>query len=181
MPFFKDYFKKMRGGARKVFKPDFRAAFETFICSFVIIWVLATLVDKFTGNWMGVMLIPSFGASCVLIFGTPESDNAQPRNVIGGHIIAAISGVVACSIFSTSPVAAATAVALSGAAMHLTGTMHPPGGATALLAVIGDESVRSEGFTYAFMPVGIGAIIIVLMGVLINNLFLHRRYPKHWF
>lgn len=178
--FWRRYLGKMRGGVHRVFKPDFHAAAETFICAFAIILILAKLVDTFTGDWTGVMLIPSFGASCILIFGTPESENAQPRNVIGGHVVAALAGVGAYTLFGASPIAAAFAVALSGAAMHLTGTMHPPGGATALLAVIGDEAVRKAGIWYAIMPVGAGAVIIVLMGVLINNLCLHRRYPARW-
>ena len=180
MSFWNRYFSKMRGGAIRAFHPNGRGAVETFICSFVVVLVLAQLVDWFVGDWRGVMLIPSFGASCVLVFGTPESPNAQPRNVVGGHIISAIAGVAAYTLVGNAPLAAALAVALAGAGMHLTGTMHPPGGATALLAVIGDETLHGQGIWYAFMPVGIGAVIIVFMGVLINNLCLHRRYPEHW-
>jgi CBS-domain-containing membrane protein len=58
--------------------------------------------------------------------------------------------------------------------------MHPPGGATALLAVIGDPRIQDQGYSFAFMPVGAGAAIIVLSAVVINNLVLHRRYPTHW-
>jgi len=180
MSFWNRYFSKMRGGAIRAFQPNVRGAVETFICAFVVVLVLAELVNWFVGDWTGVMMIPSFGASCVLVFGTPDSPNAQPRNVVGGHILSALAGVAAYAMCADAPVAAALAVAFAGAGMHLTGTMHPPGGATALLAVIGDEALHGQGIGYAFMPVGVGALIIVLMGVLINNLFLHRHYPKSW-
>jgi CBS-domain-containing membrane protein len=64
--------------------------------------------------------------------------------------------------------------------MQLTHTLHPPGGATALIAVIGSGELHSLGWSYAFFPVATGCLLMLLIAVLINNLARHRRYPLHW-
>jgi CBS-domain-containing membrane protein len=74
-------------------------------------------------------------------------------------------------------VAVATAIAI----MHLTKTLHPPGGATALIAVIGGDSVHSLGYMYALVPAGLGAVILLLVAVVVNNIPKGRRYPEFWF
>lgn len=77
--------------------------------------------------------------------------------------------------------AAAVAVSTAIAAMHASRTLHPPGGATALIAVIGGESVHRLGFFYALAPVGLGASMLLAVAVLVNNLPKSRRYPEFWF
>ncbi len=100
-----------------------------------------------------VFLIGSFGASAVLIYGAVRSPLAQPRNLVGGHVISAVIGVAAWQMLGSAPwLAAAFAVATAIAAMHATKTLHPPGGATALIAVIGSEKIHSLGFLYVFFP-----------------------------
>jgi CBS-domain-containing membrane protein len=73
-------------------------------------------------------------------------------------------------------VAVATAIAL----MHLTRTLHPPGGATALIAVIGSEDIHAAGFTYVLMPATLGPLILLVVALLVNNLAPTRRYPEIW-
>ncbi|HIU17753.1 MAG TPA: HPP family protein [Candidatus Avidesulfovibrio excrementigallinarum] len=177
--FWNRYLEKMRGLPRKT-RPNVREASATFGCAFIVVWVMATLVEHFVDDWTGVMLIPSFGASCIVVFGTPESQYAQPRNVILGHMISALAGVLSYQFAGCTPFGAALAVGLAGAAMHLAASVHPPGGATALLAVIGDAGLHGQGLGYVFMPVGTGATLIVVLGIILNNLCLHRRYPTHW-
>jgi len=121
------------------------------------------------------MIVPSFGASAVLIYGVPEVPLAQPRNVIGGHIISAATGVTVYALCGLTWWSAALATALAIALMLVTRTAHPPGGATALGAVLGKVSVQ-----YILTPVALGAVILVLIGLLINNLSPHRRYPRYW-
>lgn len=175
------YIGKMRGLAYSNARPQVLEALVTFVCSFAGVGLLAWLVERFVGGMEGVMLIPSFGASCLMVFGAPHSPFAQPRNVVGGHVLSALAGVLACHLCGEGNwMAAALAVSTAGAFMHLTSTMHPPGGATALLAVIGDPRVQAQGYVFALMPVGAGALLIVVMAVLINNLALHRQYPTHW-
>ena len=65
--------------------------------------------------------------------------------------------------------------------MLLTKTLHPPAGATALIAVIGGKKVHDLGFFYAFVPAGLGALILLLVALLVNNLSRNRKYPEYWF
>ena len=91
------------------------------------------------------MIIGSFGASAVLIYGAIKSPLAQPRNLIGGHILSAVVGVASYQLFHAHLwFASAVAVATAIAVMHATKTLHPPGGATALIAVIGGEKIHNS-------------------------------------
>lgn len=128
-----------------------------------------------------VMIIGSFGASAVLIYGAIKSPLAQPRNLIGGHIISAFVGVTCYQLLHShvwlaSAVAVATAIAL----MHTTKTLHPPGGATSLIAVIGSEKIHNLGYLYVLVPAGFGALIMLLVALVVNNLAEKRRYPEFW-
>ncbi len=129
-----------------------------------------------------VMIIGSFGASAVLIYGAIRSPLAQPRNLLGGHIISAVIGVATYNVFYADMwLASSLAVATAIAVMHATKTLHPPGGATALIAVIGSEKIHSLGYFYAVIPVGVGAIIMLIVALLVNNIPKTRRYPEFWF
>ena len=74
----------------------------------------------------------------------------------------------------------ALSVATAIAVMHLTKTKHPPGGARALIAVIGSERVHQLGFLYVLSPVALGALIMLLVALIVNNLISFRRYPVFW-
>jgi len=77
--------------------------------------------------------------------------------------------------------ASAVGVATALAVMHITKTLHPPGGATALIAVIGGEKIHDLGYLYAIFPVGGGAMIMLLIALFVNNIPKNRRYPEFWF
>ncbi len=129
-----------------------------------------------------LLMIGSFGATAVLIFGAPRSPLAQPRNVLFGHILCALVGVASYKLLHGELwLAEAVAVATAVAAMHLTRTLHPPGGATALLAVVGGPGIHDLGFAYALTPVALGAAMLITVGVLVNNIPASRRYPEFWF
>lgn len=125
-----------------------------------------------------IFLIGSFGASSVLVYGAIQSPLAQPRNLIGGHIVSAIVGV---TIYKIIPdiiwLNAPLAVGLSIVLMQVTKTLHPPGGATALIAVIGSEKVKTLGYTYVLSPVLTGCLILFLVALIFNNVTEHRSYP----
>jgi len=128
-----------------------------------------------------VFVVGSFGASAVLIYGAVKSPLAQPRNLIGGHIISAIIGVASFKLFGhhiwfAAPFAVSTAIA----AMHATKTLHPPGGATALIAVIGSSKVHALGFYYVFVPIGAGAVVMLIIALIVNNMCKTRSYPDFW-
>jgi len=76
--------------------------------------------------------------------------------------------------------ASALAVSTAIFAMHATKTLHPPGGATALIAIIGSQKIHSLGYIYVLLPVGLGAIIMLIVALIINNITKHRRYPEFW-
>ncbi len=127
------------------------------------------------------LVIGSFGASVVLIYGAIQSPLAQPRNLIGGHIISALVGVACYKLFYTVPwFAAPMAVATAIAIMQLTYTLHPPGGATALIAVIGSEHIHRIGWWYVLAPAAMGAIILLIVALLVNNIPQDRQYPNTW-
>ena len=128
-----------------------------------------------------IMIIGSFGASAVLIYGAIKSPLAQPRNLIGGHVFSAIIGVACFKMFNSHMwLASSVAVATSIAFMHATKTLHPPGGATALIAVIGSNKIHNLGYLYAVLPVGLGALIMLLVALIVNNATKTRRYPEFW-
>ncbi|MBD3881901.1 HPP family protein [Phormidium tenue FACHB-886] len=115
------------------------------------------------------------GATAVLVFGVPDSPLAQPRNVIGGNLIAAIICVTLVQVFGTAPWVMAMAVATTIKLMQLTRTVHPPAGAVALLGVLTHAS-----WSYVLTPVLAGSVVIVFCTILFNNTAPGRTYPKHW-
>jgi len=102
---------------------------------------------------------------------------------IGAFIgISAVIGVAAYQLFSGSMwLACGVAVATAIAVMHATKTLHPPGGATALIAVIGSAKIHALGYLYAIIPAGLGAAIMLIVALLVNNVPRNRRYPVFWF
>ena len=129
-----------------------------------------------------LFLVGSFGASAVLIYGVPKSPYAQPRNLVLGHIISAITGVTCAMLLNALPeLSAALAVSLSVVFMHMTKSIHPPGGATALIAVIGSDQIHQLSYWYVVSPILSGALIMLLIALVINNLSPLRRYPEYWF
>lgn len=128
------------------------------------------------------LMIGSFGASAVLVYAAIKSPLAQPRNLIGGHVISAFVGVAAWQLLGgTIWLAAAAAVSLAIAAMLATGTVHPPGGATALIAVIGGQQVHNLGWFYPLVPVGAGTLVLLAVALVVNNIPADRSYPEYWF
>jgi CBS-domain-containing membrane protein len=122
-------------------------------------------------------IVASMGASAVLLFAVPHGQLSQPWALIGGHVLSAAIGV---SVFRLVPdvfLAAALAVGLAIAAMYYLRCIHPPGGATALAAVLGGADVHALGYAYVLAPVLVNAIIILLTAVVVNYPFRWRRYP----
>jgi len=175
------YFLKMRGSTQC---PPAAPASEiawAWLGAFLAMATLAAMHDSLVTQGDLMMLMGSFGASAVLVFGAIRSPLAQPRNLVGGHVLSALVGVACYQWLGDFPVmAAATAVATAIALMHATRTLHPPGGATALIAVIGSERVHELGYAFALVPAGAGAVIMLAVGLGVNNLSRGRRYPLFW-
>lgn len=146
---------------------------------------LVAILSKFVSNDITahLVLIGSFGASAVLIYGAPQAEFSQPRNLVGGHVLSALIGI---SLYKLMPepvaLASALAVALSIIGMHITRTLHPPGGATALIAVTGSSGSHVLGYSFVLTPVALGALVLLLVALLVNNLSSNpkRHYPVYW-
>ena len=131
-----------------------------------------------------MFLIGSFGASSVLIYGIINSPFSQPRNLIGGHLISAIIGVTIHKLIPQELwLSCAMSVSLSIVMMQMTKTLHPPGGATALIANLGSEKIQNLGYFYVLSPVLSGVLILLIVALVFNNLTDHREYPsnKKWY
>ncbi len=173
-------FYKMRGKNPATHNFSAAAMLWSFGGAFIAMLALAWLNMDVWGRQEQGLLIGSFGASVMLVFGAPHAPFAQPRNVIGGQIFSALAGVFVQQHFGGDPwFASALAVALAVSAMHATATLHPPGGATALIAVIGSQELKEFGYGYAFFPVGASVAFLVAVGIVYNKLS-RRRYPLYW-
>lgn len=159
---------------------DYKEHIWTFIGSFFGIGLIAFTQSLSLDKMSNIFLIGSFGASSVLIYGAIQSPLAQPRNLVGGHVISAFIGVCVFK-FVPDPVwiSAPLAVSLSIVAMQMTKTLHPPGGATALIAVIGIPKIKALGFMYVLSPVLSGVMILLLVAIIANNLTKNRSYPTN--
>ncbi len=177
-----DLLQKMKGNGQSPPRVSLTEVLWSWIGSFLGIAAVSVIHYKILNQTDVMMIIGSFGASAVLIYGAIRSPLAQPRNLLGGHIISAIVGVTAFQLFGGNPwLAASFAVSTSIALMHLTKTLHPPGGATALIAVIGSDGIHSLGYLYVLIPVAIGAGLMLLIALFVNNIPKNRRYPEFWF
>ena len=176
-----NYLHKMKGSGQSPPKVGLLEVFWSWVGSFLGIATVSLSHYKLLDQTSLMMIIGSFGASAVLIYGAIRSPLAQPRNLLGGHILSAIVGVTAFQWLGGQPwLAAAVAVSTSIALMHLTKTLHPPGGATALIAVIGGESVHHLGYLYVVMPAALGAIVMLIVALIVNNIPKSRKYPEFW-
>lgn len=175
------FFEKMRGAGQsppRVGRLEILASFLGALAGMALLGYLhASLADPADQ----VLIVGSFAASAVLLFGAPKSPLAQPRNLLGGHVLSAVVGVsmrlaLPEPVWLCSALAVATAIAL----MHLTKTLHPPGGATAYIAVTGGPKIVALGYLYVLSPALAGALIMLCAALATNALSPGRRYPEYW-
>ena len=139
--------------------------------SIITIGILTVLTYKTS---YGIFLIASFGSTMVLLYGYPESPFAQPKNIILGHFLTALIGIIFLNfvplpIFLNIPVAVGFGVMF----MILLKVTHPPAGGNPIIVIIGSVS-----FDYLLTPVLIGSIIVVMFGIIINKFLFKKEYPK---
>ncbi|NCO58687.1 MAG: HPP family protein [Nitrospirae bacterium CG18_big_fil_WC_8_21_14_2_50_70_55] len=176
-----DYLAKMRPTTTSPPRVKLAEIGWSWLGAFLGIGAVAIVEYHFLAGTDYVMVIGSFGASAVLIYGAIKSPLAQPRNVLGGHVVSALVGVASYQLLhGWMWVACAVAVATAIAVMHALRCLHPPGGATALIAVIGGAKIHALGYLYALIPAGLGALVMLIIAVLVNNLAPTRRYPEYW-
>jgi HPP family len=121
------------------------------------------------------LIAAPFGAAAVLVFAVPSSPLAQPRNLIFGNLIGGLASIIMVSLFGADPWVMALSVATAIKLMQLTKTLHPPGGAVALVGVMSHAK-----WEFLFTPVLTGSIVLLLCTIAFNNLMPGRSYPQHW-
>ena len=146
---------------------------------FLSILCILVISQSFVGMQDAGIIVASMGASSVLLFAVPHGQLSQPWAVLGGHIISAIIGVTCAQAIANEIVAASAAVGLAIGAMYYLRCVHPPGGATALSAVIGGEVTHALGYQYVITPVLLNVLAILAVAFLYNYLFSWRRYPVY--
>lgn len=144
-----------------------------FLGILAVLWISNSVLDQ----QGAAMVIASMGASAVLVFAVPHGALSQPWSVLGGNVISAFIGVSCAQQIADPFVAGAAAVGLAILAMYYLQCLHPPGGATALVAVLGGESVQQLGYGFLLTPVLANVLVLLAVAVLINLPFQWRRYP----
>ncbi len=144
---------------------------------FIGILLILMITRQFVGNADAGLIVASMGASAVLVFAVPHGPLSQPWALGCGHMVSAVIGVSCYVLIPDLFIAAATAVGLAITAMYYLRCIHPPGGATALTAVMAGSGVHSLGYQYLFTPVLINVVVIFIVAIVFNFLFHWRRYP----
>lgn len=116
-------------------------------------------------NYNSAFLIASFGASAVILYATPDGIFARPQNLIGGHLLAATTGVILYNLVGTTWWSLSLGVTITILLMMLTSTIHPPAGATAIVAIVGKASV-----SFIIMPVFTGVMILFIWSIIMNRI-----------
>lgn len=130
------------------------------------------ILSSLSVGLVALLLVAPFGASCVLVFALPQSPLAQPRNVIGGHLLSALIGIAAFSVLGAQPLSYALGVGLAIFAMQVSGTLHPPAGADPIVALAAGAS-----WTFLLTPILAGTVIIVLVAFYYHRFVSKRQYP----
>ena len=150
----------------------------------VTIAILAyiTFESVLAGTNYGLWLAASFGSSVVVVFGYPENEFAQPKNVLLGHILCAFIGILFVTLFKISQdrtiffLAIGLAVGISVLLMMHFKITHPPAGGNAIVVMLTQDS-----FQFLIFPIMVGAITIIIGGVIYNQFILKKKYPIKWF
>lgn len=144
-------------------------AFIASIGGFICIGFLSFLNMTIDGS---IWLIPPFGASMVLVMAVHESPLAQPKNLMFGHVLSALSGVLVYLLLGESFISLGAGVALAIFVMIITNTVHPPAGANPIIVILGGKSL-----TFILLPVAAGAFVIIIFAVIYNKI-IGRNYPR---
>ncbi|WP_102227104.1 HPP family protein [Acidimangrovimonas sediminis] len=155
-------------------RPGLRKIAAAAIGSFVGLSLLGALAHH-----AGVdLLMASFGATCLLLFATPDTPLAQPRNVVGGHLLASGVGLAAMHLFAPqAAVLMALVVAVAIVLMQVTRTLHAPAGADPLVIMLKGHVLP---WTFLITPVLAGAVALVLIAYAVNNARGAEKWPRYW-
>lgn len=176
-----NYFKKWAGGVDDALPvPPIYDMIISFIGAFLgILWV-AGCAHALDNQLHENLLVASLGASAVLLYGVMESKLAQPRNVIGGHVVSAVVGCAfRLALKDALWIAAPVSMAVALLAMQLTRTVHPPGGATAIIASQANPLPPWAGFSF-ILVILVASAGMTVIAIVVNNVQAKKRYPTYW-
>ena len=149
------------------------SALGGFVGIFAVYWVSHALL----GSAASPIMVLSMGSTAAMLFAVPHGALSQPWPLFGGHLVSGLIGI-ACLLYVPDPMLAGSlATGLAIGAMHYLRCIHPPAGATALAAALGNESVRALGFGFVLSPLMLNVLIILLAAIAFNAMFPWRRYP----
>ena len=154
-----------------------KAVLLAWLGAFLAIAAVALLSNQFSY----LLILGSFGASCVVLFAYPDVPFSQPRNVILGHFLSSLTGLIFISFFGVAWWVLAAAVASAIAVMMLTRTVHPPAGSNPVIIWLMAASHATLSWQFLLFPTLVGAIVITLVALIYNNLTREGNYPKYWF
>ena len=141
-----------------------------------------TFQSILAGSVYGLWLAASFGSSVVVVFGYPDNQFSQPKNVILGHLLCAFVGIIFVTLFKISQdrtiffLAIGIAVGLSVMLMMMFKISHPPAGGNTVVVILAQDS-----FQFLLFPILVGAVTIIIGGVIYNRFILKKNYPLKWF
>lgn len=145
--------------------------------AFLAILAITMLTRWLLGPGAVMPVVASMGASAVLLFATPHGPLSQPWPLVGGHLFSALAGVTCAKYIPDPTLAAGASVGLAVTLMYYGRCIHPPGGATALTAVLAGPALRQLGYAYVLLPVGLNVAAILACAIAFNYCFPWRRYP----
>ncbi|RYD24222.1 MAG: hypothetical protein EOP88_00990 [Verrucomicrobiaceae bacterium] len=156
---------------------SWREKIVSMLGGLVSILFLIFVTERILGLHGATAVIASMGASAVLLFAVPHGQLSQPWPVFAGHVLSALVGVTCAHFIHGAELAAAFAVCLAIGLMHHFKCIHPPGGATALTAVLGGSAIHEMGFRFVLFPVMLNCLLMIGVAILFNVFFGWRRYP----
>ncbi len=163
---------KLRGdGAALPPRPSLRSALFAWLGAFLAISSLAIVSDMLTV----VLVLGSFGASCVLLFGFPDAPFSQPRNLVFGHLLCSFIGLACLTLLGPHWSALGIAVGTAIALMMLGRIVHPPAGSNPVIVFL-----TAPGWEFLLFPTLTGAVAILLFALVYNNVTRDEAYPKYW-
>lgn len=163
---------KMKGGGLPLPPaPPYRTIALAWLGAVLAIACVAGLGEQLSLS----LVLGSFGASCVLVFGFPEVPFSQPRNIVAGHFISSLVGLLFLAVFGPHWWSLALAVGTAIAVMMATRTVHPPAGSNPVIVFL-----TQPAWSFLWFPTLTGAVLLVLVALVYNNLGRTASYPRYW-
>jgi CBS-domain-containing membrane protein len=166
------FLSKLRGDAAALPPlPPVRQILLAWLGGFLAIACIASGGDLLSAS----LLLGSFGASCVLVFGFPDLPFSQPRNLLLGHLLSSLVGLLCLHLLGPGVCSLALAVGSAIALMMLTRSVHPPAGSNPVIIFL-----AQPGWGFLVFPTLAGALLLLLVALLYNNATRSGRYPQYW-